>query len=228
MSFYRFLMDLERTHAALLSVAPAPAPAVKISTILRVINLYCSEVGKITFRYIPDPTNRLQAGNFIWLDEERTSPYDEPYRDAIVYLNEYKTKDNLPFRRLVSTKELMHIFDSSDERAGSRETVSKLLAEIASQPTSEFSSAPYKAEGEARWKAYMALIPPTLREKYLNDYRQGSISADDLSCQLQVPAFVVEAVMLDNGGLYEKMLQKFREKEELRSKRNLINQGSVD
>ena len=122
----------------------APQQRIAISVITDIINECHQGVGRVAVRYFEHSDGAL-PGNFIWLEEERTSPYEEPYRDAIAFVSDSLREDR-HLRRLVVAKELMHVFDDPEARTADPNAFYRLLAEIESQPLPEDASDPYLAD----------------------------------------------------------------------------------
>ena len=138
------------------------------------------------------------------MDEERTSPHDEPFNDAVVFINDRFAEDR-PMRRIIAAKELMHVFDTASQRAGDPESFRKLLADIASKPMNG-ASEPYGADRSALWKAIVAMVPPWIRAEYLEQWRSQSIKVHELAARLWLPESIVAAAM---GEYYETALRLF-------------------
>jgi len=103
--------------------------------------------------------------------------------EALIVLVRGLEKD---WRRLVYTKELMHVFDRPEEKANTPEKYD-LQAQRYSDPTAEASSY-YKASITAYWRALGLLCP----EKHRLDYKRA-IEADEMSIEvvaakLKIPA----------------------------------------
>lgn len=146
-----------------------------------------------------------QFGNFIWLEEERTSPYEEPFNDAVVFINSRFVKD-LPMRRIIAAKELMHVFDDKSAQTDDRRKFVDLLTEIASSPVPADASERYAADRGALWKAILCLIPPWIRNEYLDQWNDQTIKAPELASILWLPENVVAAAM---GAYYDVAVRRF-------------------
>lgn len=183
--------------------ARAPAPRVEVDLLADIINARHQGVGTVSFRW-SDDFEMAQWGTFIWLEEERTSPHEEPFRDAVVFVNTM-FKNDRAMRRIIAAKELMHVFDDEDHRADGADKFRQLLQEVASQTLSEEASAIYLADRRALWKAIIALVPPWIREPYLSDY-PNSVKAAELAARWWLPPNIAEAAM---GPGYDLALSQF-------------------
>ena len=180
-----------------------PSPRVEVEQLRQIVNQRHTGVGSVTFRYFADFPG-AQWGNFIWLEEERTSPHEEPFNDAVIFINDRFSEDR-SMRRIIGAKELMHVFDTSGQRAGDAESFRRLLSDIASKPM-DGASEPYGADRIALWKATVALVPPWLREEYLEQWNAQAIKAHELAARWWLPETVVAAAM---GSYYPAALEMF-------------------
>jgi len=144
-------------------------------------------------------------GHFIWLDEDRTSAYDETFNDAVVFINS-KHRNNRPMRRLIAAKELMHVFDEPGQKADTPEKFKDLLLEIEANPVAADMSDQYSADRGALWKATLALIPPWVRDEFRSEWLDGTIKAPELSARLLLPESAIKAAM---GDYYERAMARF-------------------
>lgn len=181
-----------------------PHPRVDVELLKSIVNDHHKGVGKVEFRFFQD-FEGAEIGNFIWLQEERTSAYDEPFNDAVVFIND-KFENNRPMRRTIAAKELMHVFDAPEERIGDKDSFKALLLEIESNPVAAESSLAYAADRGALWKATLALIPPWLREEFRAEWTGGSVKAAELAARWWLPENVITAAM---GDYYERMYERF-------------------
>jgi hypothetical protein len=181
-----------------------PTPRVEVSSLAKIVNLHHFGVGTLTFKYFPD-FDGAQFGNFIWLDEERTSPYEDPYNNAVVFINS-RFQDDIPMRRIIAAKELMHVFDSPDQKADNPAKFKTLLDEIASSPIPEDQSERYAADRGALWKAILSLVPPWIRDEHRQSGSDQPHKAAELAALLWLPENVVAAAM---GDYYDKAAAHF-------------------
>jgi len=97
------------------------------------------------------------------------------------------------WRRFVYTKELMHVFDRLDEKAGSAETFD-LQIEKFKDPSKELSPQ-FRAESKALWRALAVLCPENLRLESQRQLSEGAISHEVLAATLRIPARYVRELM---------------------------------
>lgn len=177
---------------------------VAIDALIQLVDLHHAAVGSITFKYFQHFPG-AQHGNFIWLEEERTSPHEEPFNDALIFINSEFRQDR-PMRRLIAAKELMHVFDGPNQRTATPQDFRKLINEIEAKPVSDDISAQYDADRMALWKATIALVPPWLRAEYLPAWNSGDVQAPELAARWWLPEVTVSSAM---GSYYEKMCERF-------------------
>jgi hypothetical protein len=177
-----------------------PRPRVEINDLAVIVNQRHHGVGTVTFRYFDDFPG-AQLGAFVWLDEDRSSPHEEAFRDAIVFINS-DLKEQRPERRVVAAKELMHVFDPPEQQAGDPDSFKRLLHDMENMPLYDDASPQYQADRAALWKAIVALIPPWLRQEYLAAWNDRSIKAPELATRWWVPENIVTSAM---GEYYETM-----------------------
>ena len=137
-------------------------PNIGFRALARKIELDHPHVGKIeTWACDLDP--EVSLGHMEY-EIERTSPYDEPFDVAVI---RFDRGLNRCWRRLVCTKEAMHIFDGRNARTNSRAKFLRLLSELETAPISSDASDMFKAERNALWMALVVLCPERLRALYL-------------------------------------------------------------
>ena len=180
------------------------AARIEVELLSEIVHLHHTGVGKISFKYFQD-FEGAQMGHFLWLEDERTSAYEEPFNDAVIFINS-RYRDNRAMRRLVSAKELMHVFGTPEQRTDSSETFKALLMEIEANPVAQDASKQYEADRGALWQATIALIPPWIRDEFRQDWLDGKIKAPELAARWWLPESAVIAAM---GDYYEKALARF-------------------
>lgn len=182
----------------------APHPRVDVELLKQLVNDHHPGVGKVQFRFFQD-FDGAEIGNFIWLEEQRTSAYEDPFNDAVVFIND-RFENNRPMRRIIAAKELMHVFDAPEERIGNRDSFKALLLEIESNPVPTDASLAYAADRGALWKATLALVPPWIRDEFRAQWIDGSVKAPELAARWWLPENVVTAAM---GDYYDRMYDRF-------------------
>lgn len=100
------------------------------------------------------------------------------------------------WRRFVYTKELMHAFDSDEEKA-SDESSFDIQVERLSDPKRD-SSPQFRAEVKALWLALGVLCPEDQRLKFKSSLAAGEISVDVISASIRIPPLYVRALMRDD------------------------------
>ena len=100
------------------------------------------------------------------------------------------------WRRLILTKELMHVFDAPDEKAGDRESFDKQIQRL-KDPNAEMTPQ-YRAELKAYWRALAALCPETKRLEYKGQLAKDQISWEVVAASLSLPVAAIRWMMGDN------------------------------
>lgn len=195
MRFAQFFANLQSDQSA---------SKVSVDDLAKVVRECHQGVGTLTFRFFPD-FEGAQAGNFLWLDEERTSPYDCAFNNAIVFVND-KYRSDKPMRRFVAAKELMHVFDDVGSQTRNASAFRTLVSEIGSAPLQGDASAAYEADRVAQWKATIAMVPPWLKEPYQAQWRKQEVKAHELAVRWELPEVVVAAAM---GEYYDRAYSRF-------------------
>ncbi|WP_294390327.1 hypothetical protein [uncultured Sphingomonas sp.] len=181
-----------------------PSPRVHIEDLVSLVHDYHHGVGRVFFRYF-DHFPGSQYGIFFWMEEELAGRNEEPHRDAQIHLSSV-LRDDRPLRRIVAAKEMMHVFDEEKQRTANVEQLRTLLNDIAEKPFLDEASAQYAADREALWKAIIALVPPWLRQEYLDQARAGVIKPAELAARWWLPENVAAAVV---GSQYETAAARF-------------------
>jgi hypothetical protein len=128
------------------------------------------------------------------LGADRTSPYDDEFVIAEIRHCEALADDEADLR-FALTKELMHAFDTPEERVDTAEKFRQLLHEIQNRPLN--ASAMYQSEINTRWMALLVLCPKTFRDPLVADYKAGKLADFDIAAKFRVPEWVVPSVMDD-------------------------------
>lgn len=177
---------------------------VPVGQLSQIVNNYHTGVGTVTFKYFPDFPG-AEFGTFIWLDEDRSSAHEEPFNDAVVFIND-RYRDDRPMRRLIAAKELMHVFDTGAQKTDDPDKYRRLLKEIQDTPVQQDMSDQYAADRIALWKATIALIPPWIRAEFKAGWDSNDIKAPEIAARLWLPEATVSAAM---GDYYDQMLARF-------------------
>lgn len=140
------------------------------------------------------------------LDRNISLGHIKQYRDGLhgVYTDSrwiteirYDYRLNLCWRRYVGGKELMHAFDTEDERTNSRAKYFQLMGEIESPKLIPDQSPMMNSETRTKWMALAMLCPLPLRNKYQADWRAKKLSDLEVALRLRIPEAAVKTVMDD-------------------------------
>ncbi|HEX3973422.1 MAG TPA: hypothetical protein VHX19_18970, partial [Stellaceae bacterium] len=93
----------------------------------------------------------------------------------------------------IYTKELMHVFDEENEKAGDEKTFDIQIEKFA-DPNAD-TSPQYRAEGKAFWRALAVLCPEQKRQEFKEKISQGTMSYEVVSASIRVPAKYVRELM---------------------------------
>lgn len=158
------------------------------------VNAYHKTVGRVDVRLVQfDPPNR-QA--FYWLaDHDRDSAYEEEYSVAEI-IGCDTLREHPRDRRYAFTKELMHVFDNEEQRAGTPEEFRELLTEIQNRPLPQHASPMMKSELDTRWMAALCLCPKHRRDALLPRYPEN-LASFEIAEELRIPEWVVPFIMDD-------------------------------
>lgn len=127
-------------------------------------------------------------------ETDRSSAYGEEYDVAVI---RYDLSLNRCWTRIVCTKELMHVFDDSEERSNSPSKFLKLLRELETRPLPDDASEMYRSEYNCEWKAFLVLCPARLRAKHISRYKSDGSNDDEIANSLKIPSSVVSYIMSD-------------------------------
>lgn len=107
----------------------------------------------------------------------------------------YSRDLDLPHRRYVCCKELMHVFDSAAERTDSPEKFEQLLEEIETPLPTQLASQMYLSEDRTKWMAILALCPGPVRDKFKPEWEAGTLSDYEVALELQLPEILISTIM---------------------------------
>jgi hypothetical protein len=100
------------------------------------------------------------------------------------------------WRRFVYTKELMHAFDTPEEKADTPEKFD-LQVERLGDPSAEISPQ-YRAEAKAFWRALATLCPEEHRLAFKAATEAGEISPAVIGARLQIPTQYVRNLLRED------------------------------
>lgn len=109
---------------------------------------------------------------------------------------------NMCWRRFVCGKELMHVFDSQEERTDTSEKFTTLLNELEVPPPADQASPMYVSENRTKWMALAVLAPRPLRAWAIEQQAQG-LSDYDIALALRIPEGLIGSLL---GARYEPIL----------------------
>lgn len=118
-------------------------------------------------------------------------PFDGPPaildNQALIVLSRQMVKgaDGANWRRLVFTKELMHVFDTPEEKADNGEKLDRQAERFGNPRTPP--SPQFRAEQQAVWRALGALCPEELRLTYKKEVDAKNMSLAVLGTIVGVP-----------------------------------------
>jgi hypothetical protein len=113
---------------------------------------------------------------------------------------------NYCWERFVYTKELMHLFDTEQERVNTDERLKGLLNSFEVQ-TIVNSQDPFKSELIAFWRALCCLCPEENRQEFLSLYSKGHIDTYGIALQLRIPEQYVSRLFDSN---FSEIIEKIK------------------
>lgn len=180
--FYNYVKDLK-------------GPYVPFEELRKIVNAHHHGIGRVDVIYVQHPEPNRQAF-YRLADNERSSPHEEEFTVAEIVCCD-GLKEDLRERRFACTKELMHVFDTGEQRADSREKFITLMREIQNKPMPQHESPMFRSELDTRWMAAIALCPKHLRDLYVDDYKKKNLADFDIAEIFRIPEWVVPFVMDD-------------------------------
>lgn len=100
------------------------------------------------------------------------------------------------WRRFVLTKELMHVFDTEEEKTDNADAFEKQINRL-KDPSSEITPQ-YRAEQKAVWRALAVLCTERKRREYKSLLMADKISEDVVAASLRIPVPQVRNMMRDD------------------------------
>ncbi len=179
---------------------------ISVKEVANFVVAHHDDVGEVNFWPVElDPDISL---GHIKYERDRSSPYDAEFSIANIRFDKCL---NRCWRRFVCCKELMHVFDTADQRVDTRDRFVRLMGEFEAIPIPVDASPMFLSELWAEWKALIVLCPQRLREKYIAGWQNKTLSDFDIALKLKIPETVVSAAM---GGYYLNALVRLVEKPE--------------
>jgi hypothetical protein len=140
---------------------------------------------------------QVNDGIFSWPDRSSPNAGTSPSKIDTVANIRFDKSLNRCWRRFVCCKELMHVFDSESERVSSRDRFLRLMKDIDNRPMAGDQSDMFTSEMNAEWMALIALCPKRLRDKYMQQYVDRTLSPYDVGLMFKIPEAVVKSLMSD-------------------------------
>lgn len=171
------------------------APYMRFEALRAIINAHHNSIGRVDVIFVQHTEPNRQAF-YRLADSDRTSAYEEDFTVAEIICCD-GLRDHPRERRYACTKELMHVFDTAEQRADSRDKFISLMREIQNRPMPEHESPMFRSELDTRWMAAIALCPRHLREQYVEPYKAKDIADFDIAEIFRIPEWVSPFVMDD-------------------------------
>lgn len=166
---------------------------VRFEMLRELVQAHHRDIGRVDVLRIeyPEP---IRDAHFILGERDRTSPHDDDF--AVAEIRYCSDLDNHPYaKRYITTKELMHVFDSDEQRTDSREKFLGLIREIQNKPMSQHASEMYRSEMHTKWMALLILCPMTKRTEIIKMLSAGAISIIEISSMLAIPESTVNSLL---------------------------------
>lgn len=123
---------------------------------------------------------------------------------------------NVCWRRFVCCKELMHVFDNTDERTDTLEKFEQLLDEIEAPLPADAQSPMYRTESITKWMAVLILCPKPVREFLRPQWEAGEMSDYEVALELRIPEVLIPSIMSPRYDLvYNLLVAPFEDQLEL-------------
>lgn len=168
-------------------------PIIKVGALADHITRHHPGIGEVTFTKAPlDESVTL---GYVRLDTDRSSPYEESFRNLRI---RYAETLNYCWRRFVCCKELMHAFDTEAEKTNTREKFIKLMKQLETDPLPDDRSPMLSSENNTMWMALVVLCPKHLRDQTRVKWKAQELTDYDVALEYRVPeAFVKPGLMSD-------------------------------
>lgn len=150
--------------------------------------------------FIPSDIDPTKLRGVIHQFTYRPKVYGEPIRASDIY---FARPLNVCWTRLVCCKEMMHIFDRDDQKAGSRQLVGQLTFDLVTPPAPD---APMSPQVLSDWlaivKALIVLAPLEILEALRPYHESGEKKPYDIALFLRIPeayiAYIFSKRFLDD------------------------------
>jgi hypothetical protein len=158
------------------------------------------------YNFVPVELDPEVSLGHLKYERDRDSPYEGPFRVANI---RYDKTLNRCWTRFVCCKELMHVFDSAEERVDDRNKFLKLMKEFESIPMKADISPMFASELSAEWMAVIVLCPKRLRDVLRPQWLDKTLSNYDVALRLKIPEVTIKSLMDD---YYDTALAELLEK----------------
>lgn len=168
-------------------------PPVRFEALRAHVTAFHQVIGRIDVRRVTNP-RPTESAFYILANADRDSPYEEEYQVAEIAYCSSLDADEVE-RRYALTKELMHVFDTEEESASSRERFITLMREVQNRPLGQHASAMYISEMNTRWMAALILCPKSLRDPMATAFSGGKMVLEEIAEAFRIPEWVASFVM---------------------------------
>lgn len=136
--------------------------------------------------FVPSDIDTTKLLGVIHQFTYRKTPYGDPIRASDIY---FAKALNVCWFRLVCCKELMHIFDAENQRAGSRQLAAQLTFDIVIPPAPDARMSPQVlSDWLAIVKALIVLVPIDVLEALRHSYESAEKKTTyDIALFLRIP-----------------------------------------
>ncbi|RZJ16710.1 MAG: hypothetical protein EON91_12050 [Brevundimonas sp.] len=182
-------------------------PFVQLDLLVKRIIAHHPHIGDVNY-YPVDVNPDIMIAHMLY-ERDRSSPYEEDF--TVANIRYWQGLDHPPYwlRRWVCCKELMHVFDTADEKTNTRERFVQLLDELTSNRILEDASPMFASEGEAMWMALAVLCPAKLRAQHRPRWIAREVTDYDVALALKLPEALVPSIMSDYYDVaLERLLKK--------------------
>lgn len=99
------------------------------------------------------------------------------------------------WKRFVTIKELMHLFDQPLDYVGTEDDFGSLLEQLSTPPITSKPSPGFVSENRAFYMALGVICPEVRRQEYVRGVDNGKISPDDIAKDLKIPVAYVHLLL---------------------------------
>lgn len=102
------------------------------------------------------------------------------------------------WERFVQVKEMMHLFDSEDEKTGSAEVFLSLLTDLEVMLPEQKTSKQKNSEIACMWMALACLCPEVNRQQFVDAFAKNHLDHHGIALQLRIPRQLVPSLLHPN------------------------------